>query len=136
MSATSFDRICHLTKADVHLSGSYFEFFEKWSRTRQQIQQDRWISVPRVVGSMLCLNSTLTSLLRVSPTTSRTQPFLLFRDGNPIPVSYMPGARYMQRAGVLSSDIASHGGWKSMAIYRYFHNPTKPAAFKALRDLK
>lgn len=160
-SVGAFDPTRHLTRADVRLMVGGVHILEKWSKTRQQIVNDRWISVPRVVGSLLCLHAALTRLLRVSPSTSRTQPLLVFDDGNPIPASFISrqfkaallraglgqraltlhslrrgGARFMQQAGVPTNDIASHGGWKSAAIYRYINNPTKPAAFKALKCLK
>lgn len=160
-SRNSFDRTRHLTWMDIRLTSSYVQVLEKWSKTRQQIINDRWLSVPRVPGSSLCLHSALCCLRRVSPIYRREQPLLVFDDGTPMPLSYINrcfksalawaglsqraltlhslrrgGARYLQRAGVSTSDIASHGGWRSSAIYRYIQDPTKPAAFKALKHLQ
>lgn len=56
----AFDHTRHLTRADVRLSSSLVQVFEKWSKTRQQIVSDRWLSIPRVSGSALCLHSAIT----------------------------------------------------------------------------
>lgn len=160
-TARSFDHTRHLTRADVRLSSALVQVFEKWSKTKQQIVTDRWLSVPRVVGSSLCLHAAISQMLCTSPTLSRRQPLLVFDDGSPMPLSYINkcfkialkgaglshsgltlhslrrgGARFLQIAGVGSSDIASHAGWKSAAMFRYIDNPTKPAAFRALQALK
>lgn len=157
----AFDPTCHLTCSDVRLSSSCVYVFEKWSKTRQQIVRDRWLTIPRVLGSALCLHAALTSLYREVPTTRRHQPLLTFDDSHPMPLSFITksfkkataraglascaltlhslrrgGARFMQMAGVSSEDIASHAGWRSQAMFRYINNPTKPAAFKALKALK
>lgn len=156
-----FDATRHLTRMDVRLASSYVQIQEKWSKTRQQISRDRWLAVPRVLGSSLCLHAAITALLRISPTTRPSQPLLVFEDGAPMPLSYITrafklalaraglsqrgltlhslrrgGARYLQRSGVNTADIASHGGWRSAAMYRYINHPTKPAAFRALQALK
>lgn len=157
----AFDPSRHLTRADIRMSSAYVQVFEKWSKTRQQIVRDRWLSVPRVSGSALCLHSALRELFWSVPTSRPRQPLLSFLDGAPMPLSFIAkafkiaiaaagltsrsftlhslrrgGARYMQRAGVPTADIASHAGWRSHAMYRYINNPTKPAAFKALQALK
>lgn len=156
-----FDPTRHLTRADVRLAATYVQIAEKWSKTRQQVTRDRWLSVPRVAGSPLCLHAALSALYRVSPTMSIRQSLLTFEDGAPMPMSFITkafklalakaglaqrsftlhslrrgGARFLQKAGVSTSDIASHGGWRSSAIYRYINDPTKPAAFRALQALK
>lgn len=160
-SQRGFDRTRHLTRADVRVAASYLQIQEKWSKTRQQISRDRWLAVPRVAGSALCLHAAVLAMLRVSPTRRPSQPLLVFDDGAPMPLSYITrafklalvraglssrgitlhslrrgGARFLQRAGVSPSDIASHGGWRSAAMYRYINHPTKPAAFRALQALK
>lgn len=92
--------------------------------------------------------------------TRPSQPLLTFDDGAPMPLSFITkafklalvraglsqsltlhslrrgGARFLQLSGVSTSDIASHGGWRSGAIFRYINHPTKPAAFSALQALK
>lgn len=160
-SVRGFDASRHLTRRDVKVAVTYVQVLEKWSKTRQQIVRDRWISVPRVTGSSLCLHAAMSAMLAVSPTTKPQQPLLVFGDRRPMPLSYITkafklalrraglahrsytlhslrrgGAKFMQKAGVSTADIASHGGWKSAAIYRYIDNPTKPAAFRALQALK
>lgn len=157
----TFDATRHLTRADVRLASSFLQVQEKWSKTRQQITRDRWLAIPRVPGSALCLHSAVIALLRVSPTQSLSQPLLVFDDGAPMPLSFITrafklalllaglsqcgitlhslrrgGARFLQRSGVSPGDIASHGGWKSAAMYRYINHPTKPAAFRAFQALK
>lgn len=157
----AFDVTRHLTRADVRLAVSYVQIQEKWSKTRQQISRDRWLAIPRVHGSALCLHSALVALLRVSPTSRPSQPLLVFEDGSPMPLSFIiralkaalicvglgtrgitlhslrrGGAHFLQRSGVKSGDIASHGGWRSAAMYRYINHPTKPAAFRAFQALK
>lgn len=161
VSVRAFDHTRHLTRADVRISSSLVQVFEKWSKTRQQIVSDRWLSIPRVTGSILCLHSALLAMLRTSPTRSRRQPLLCFEDGAPMPLSYITksfklalrraglaksgltlhslrrgGAQFLQGSGVGTGDIASHAGWKSAAMFRYIDNPTKPAAFRALQALK
>lgn len=156
-----FDPSRHLIRRDIRLGSTYVQVLEKWSKTRQMIVRDRWISVPRVLNSQLCLHAAMSALLAATPSVRSDQPLLTFEDNQPMSLSYINksfklallraglskrgltlhslrrgGARYLQQSGVPSSDIASHGGWKSAAIYRYIDNPTKPAAFRALQALK
>lgn len=160
-SVRGFDPSRHLTRADVRLASTYVQVFEKWSKTKQQIVRDRWITIPRVSASPLCLHASLSALYRAVPTTRRHQPLLSFNEGAPMPLSFITrsfkaalaraglahsaltlhslrrgGARFLQLAGVNTADIASHVGWKSAAMFRYINNPTKPAAFRALKTLK
>lgn len=160
-SVRGFEVSRHLTRWDVKVASNYVQVFEKWSKTRQQIVRDRWISVPRVLGSPLCLHAAMSALLASSPSKTPQQPLLVFDDQRPMPLSYITkafkfallraglahrsytlhslrrgGAKFMQKSGVSTADIASHGGWRSAAIYRYIDNPTKPAAFRALQALK
>lgn len=134
-SQRAFDPTRHLTRADVRLATAYVQIQEKWSKTRQQISRDRWLAIPRVVGSSLCLHSALVAMLRVSPTRRLSQPLLVFDDGAPMPLSFITkafklalvraglshrgitlhslrrgGARFLQRSGVNTGDIASHAG--------------------------
>lgn len=88
-SQRAFDSTRHLTRADVRLATTYLQIQEKWSKTRQQISRDRWLAVPRVTGSALCLYSAYTALLRVSPTLRSSQPLLVFDDGAPMPLSFI-----------------------------------------------
>lgn len=157
----TFDPTRHLTRADVRVASSYVQIQEKWLKTCQQISRDRWLAVPRARGSALCLHTAIIALLRVSPTRRPTQPLVVFDDGAPMPLSFITrafklaltnaglghrritlhslrrgGARFLQRSGVATGDIASHGGWSSSAMFRYINHPTKPAAFRALQALK
>lgn len=160
-SQHGFNRTRHLTRSDIRLASSYLQIQEKLSKTHQQITRDRWLAISRVLGSALCLHAAYTALLRVSPTRCPSQPILVFEDGAPMLLSYILRAfklvlvraglgsrgitlhslrrgcaRFLQQAGVTPGDIASHGGWKSAAMYRYINHPTKPAAFRALQALK
>lgn len=159
-TARAFDPSRHLLRADVRLASAHVQVREKWSKTRQQITRDRWLAVPRVTGSPLCLHAAITALYWESPTNRPGQPLLTFQDGIVMPLSFITkafklalarsglshrltlhslrrgGARFLQLAGVNTPDIASHGGWRSGAIFRYIDHPTKPAAFSALQALK
>lgn len=159
-SIRGFDSSRHLLRSDVRLAAGHVQVLEKWSKTHQQTTRDRWLAVPRVSGSPLCLHAAITLLYRESPTTRPRQPLLTFQDGAPMPLSFITrafksalaraglshrltlhslrrgGARFLQLSGVTTSDIASHGGWRSGAIFRYIDHPTKPAAFSALQALK
>lgn len=156
----AFDPTRHLLRANVRLAANHVQVLEKWSKTRQQICRDRWLAVPRVLGSPLCLHTAISALYGESPTTRRNQPLLSFHDGLPLPISDITrafklalthaslshrltlhslrrgGARFLQLSGVKTPDIASHGGWRLGAIFRYIDHPTKPAAFTALQALK
>lgn len=159
-SVRGFDPTRHLLRADVRLAATHVQVLEKWSKTRQQISRDRLLAVPRVAGSPLCLHAAIAALYRESPRIRQRQPLLTFQDGSLMPLSFITkafklalaraglsnrltlhslrrgGARFLQLSGVKTTDIASHGGWRSGAIYRYIDHPTKPAAFNALLGLK
>lgn len=155
-----FDSSRHLLRTDVRLVPAHVQVLKKWSKTCQQIVCDRWLAVPRVSGSPLCLHAAVTALYREAPTTRRNQPLLTFDDGMPMPLSFIMkafklalaraglshcltlhslrrgGARFLQLSGVNTQEIAAHGEWRSGAIFRYIDHPTKPAAFTALQSLK
>lgn len=159
-TSRAFDVTRHLLRTDVRLASAHVQVREKWSKTRQQITRDRWLAVPRVTGSPLCLHAAITALYYESPTTRHNQPLLIFKEGTPMPLSFITrafkealtraglshrltlhslrrgGARFLQMSGVKTPDIASHGGWRSGAIFRYIDHPTRPAAFSALQALK
>lgn len=143
-TARTFDSSRHLTWADIRLAPSYVQVLEKWSKTRQQISRDRWLAIPRVPGSTLCLHAAITTLLRAMPSARSSQPLLMFDDGGPMLLSFITrafkealawaglaqrgftlhslcrgGAQFLQHSGVNTSHIAS-----------------KPAAFRALQALK
>lgn len=105
-----FDITRHLTRADVRLASSYVQIAEKWSKTRQQITRDRWIAVPRVYGSPLCLHAALSALLRVSPSTAPRQPLLTFDDGAVMPISFITKAfkLALARAGLAQRSLTLH----------------------------
>lgn len=156
-----FDSTRHLTRADIRLRSRSLEVYQKWSKTQQQVSFGRWIPVPRLEVNNICLYVAMRRLIVASPTIAKSQPLLTFDDGKPMTISFIArsfklavkqaglaqlnftlhslrrgGACFLQKQGVKVADIASHGGWRSNAVYRYIHNPLKSAAFEALRTLK
>lgn len=87
-------------------------------------------------------------------------PLISFPDGKPIPLSYMTkrwrravaalglgsigftlhslrrgGARYLQDQGASPTQIASHAGWKSGAMFDYIRPSHHRATYAALKAL-
>lgn len=80
-SARAFDPTRHLVRADVQIAAAHVQVLQKWSKTQQQITRDRWLAVPHVSGSPLCLHAAISSMYRESPTIRGDQPLLTFDDG-------------------------------------------------------
>lgn len=156
-----FDYTRHLTRADIRLRTRSLEVYQKWSKTQQQVTFGRWLPIPRLEASSICLYAAIRRLLISSRTRHQHQPLLAFDDGKPMTVTYITrsfklalkqaglshfnftlhslrrgGACFLQKRGVQPAAIATHGGWRSNAVYRYIDNPLKSAAFKALQSLK
>lgn len=159
-STKKFDHTRHLLRTDIRLTATSVQVYQKWSKTQQQVTMDRWITIPRASSDRLCLVTAITRLFHQDPTVRRRQPLITFEDGNPLPIPYIyrafklalrqagltnmsytlqslrrGGATYLQRAGVNLPEIASHGGWRSNAIFRYVQPPHRRAAFRALQAL-
>lgn len=159
-TARQFDSSRHLTRDDVRLGNDRVEICQRWSKTQQQVTIGRWLPIPRIPGSKMCPHAAISALLSASPTRYPRQPFFCFHDGNPMSSAYIArqfrlalmrsglgsagytlhslrrgGAQFLQKAGVQLPQLASHGGWKSNAIYRYVHRPHVNQAFQALQAL-
>lgn len=105
-----YDHTRHLTRADIRLRSRSLEVYQKWSKTQQQVTFSRWIPIPRLEGSALCLYAAIRRMLVSSPTTSPRQPLLAYEDGNPMTTSYITRAFKLavRQAGLFHLNLTLH----------------------------
>lgn len=156
-SKCAFDPTRQLVWSDLVWRPDYVKVKIKWGKAQQKTVS-RFQKIPRASDPALCLFSALQGISR--PRDRQSQPIFSFPDGTPLPISYVSkrwasattalglqsvgftmhslrrgGARYLQDMGVHHTNIASHGGWRSRAIYDYIREPGHQAAQSALKRL-
>lgn len=156
-----FDHTRHLTRGDVILRPDAVILSIKWSKT-QQGPTATTVAAPAKPGSDLCPVRAFSEMITHSPTAAYHQPLLSFRDGSPMPTSYLNNAwdRVLARLGcppraftlhslrrggvteVYNAGAASihqlkdHGQWSSDAIMEYLPNdPSRSSVFQYFKEL-
>lgn len=159
-SSTTFDFTRHLTREDVTIYSDYVRVNHKWSKTHQKGSHRASIDIPAVPDSILCPRNAILKMLTAMPTRHPRQPFLMFRDGNHIPIPYLRkvwnavlhalavpnpdsytlhGLRRGAATHVINVDpsardhVVQHGMWRSRAVDAYIP-PCSSKVFNALRD--
>lgn len=158
-SQRQFDPTRHLIWADIAWRPEYLKISIKWGKAQQQTNSHIQ-KIPKAVSPDLCLHTTLRQLHdRLRP--SSRAPVIAFQDGRPITNKYMckkwsqalkalglqdhgftlhslrrGGARYLQDSGVETSNIASHVGWRSSAMFHYVDAPGHAQTRHALSCLR
>lgn len=150
-SSALFDATRQLTRGDIAVHHAYLTINHKWSKSHQSSSHRAATRIPAVPGSKLCPKAAFLEMVHVTPTTHPSQPLLVFRDGNHIPLSYLRkvwnsvmvsinvprhsqytlhGLRRGAATHILNHDpsarehIKQHGLWKSKAVDSYLPKNT------------
>lgn len=144
---SAFDHTRHLLCADVLPRHDAVIVAIKWSKTRQG-RHAASIAIPALLGAVTCPLAAWRAMISHSPTIITAQPLFSFRDGTPLPLSYLKkvwtaaiqdlgiahklytlhslrrgGATDVYQSGAASiQEIQSHGDWRSDAVYAYLPN--------------
>lgn len=154
-----FDASRHLIWADISWRPEYIKLSIKWGKAQQQTTTQLQ-KIPKASSGDLCLYTTLRQLYQRARPSSR-HPIIAFHNAKPVPNKYMRkkwsealealglhehgftlhslrrgGARFLQDSGVDTSNIASHVGWRSSAMYHYVNSPGYTQTINALSKLR
>ena len=154
-TVASFDYTRHLAKGDVIFAQDQVLLIIKWSKTMQNRQQIRTISLPMLGSSILCPVQALRSLLLSSSGNSNDPLFQIFRARTRVPLTdsvahrhlhtisaalklsphltfhdfRRSGATWAFQHGVPLSQIMHHGTWRSDEVWQYINDiSTTPSA--------
>lgn len=143
----AYDPTRHLTRQDVLIYTDCIVISVKWTKTHQGPTATS-VAAPIIPGSDLCPVQAYNRMVHFSPTRVPLQALISFRDGSPIPISYLnkawnnaakrlglPPRAYtlhsLRRGGASAAfisgaasleDIKSHGLWTSSAVEVYLPN--------------
>ena len=153
-TVTSFDNTRHLAKVDIIIAEDQVLIIIKWSKTIQNRQDIRTISLPILGVSKLCPATALRSLLALTPGDSNDPLFQTPRAHASIPLTDSVARRHLHTVsnalklsphltfhdfrrsgatwafhhGVPLSQIMHHGTWKSDSVWKYINDlSTKPS---------
>ena len=154
-TVSTFDYTRHLSKGDVIFAQDQVLLIIKWSKTMQNRQQIRTISLPMLGSSPLCPVAALCSLLLLFPGDSNDPLFQISRVQTQVPLmdsvahhhlhsvsralNLSPhlifhdfrrsGATWAFHHGVPLSQIMHHGTWRSDWVWKYINDlSTTPSA--------
>lgn len=159
-STSEFDHTRQLTRDDVTLCEDRVVVNHKWSKSHQSATHQATVVIPAVPGSLLCPREAVMNMTSEIPTKYQNQPFLTFRDGTHMPLTYirrvwstvlkavrtpnyqaytLHGLRRGAATHVFEQDprardeIKAHGLWRSNAVDRYLPT-TNTKVFTLMRD--
>lgn len=157
-SQRMFDPTRQLVWKDVLWRSKYIKINIKWGKSQQK-STTRFQKIPCAASTTMCTYTAL-KRLRANRKARPHAPIISFPDEKPIPISYVNkrwkhamtalgldaigftlhslrrgGARFLQDQGINTAQIASHGGWKSKAIYDYIRPPTLASTYSALKHM-
>ena len=160
-TAASFDPSRHLCRQDVQTHASGLTVNHKWAKCEQQASSYDSVNLPRIQGSLLCPVRAYRRMLHVAPTLHSQQALVAFKDGTPLPLSYLGsrwkaavsaaklsdrgytlhglrkgGATFIQEQTTSDQCVATYGRWKSSAVQRYIKNTANIKASRAFQTLK
>lgn len=155
-----FDPTRHLLRADVVLQSDAIIICIKWSKTNQGPTSTS-VAAPLRPGLDICPMSAYLEMLQHAPTAHHLHPLVAFRDGTPMPLSYITrawtsalqklgispslvslhslrrgGATSVFTSGAASIDhIKAHGTWMSNTVESYLPNdPRRSQVFQYFKD--
>lgn len=158
---SKYDPTRHFTRSDVYVAPDAVVFSVKWSKTQQAMSAST-VAAPVMHGQIICPVQAYHRMLAHAPTLRPDQALLSFRDGSPLPISYIDrvwdaavtamgiprrvytlhslrrgGATEAYGGGVASlQEIQEHGNWRSSAVYEYLpSDPRNSAVFKYFKHL-
>ena len=154
-TVATFDYTLHLAKGDVIFAEDQVLLIIKWSKTMQNRQQLRTISLPMLGASLLCPVAALDSLLLCSPGDSNQPLFQISRVRAQVPLTDSVARRHLRTVstvlklsphltfhdfrrsgatwafqhGVPLSQIMHHSTWRSDSVWKYINDlSTAPSA--------
>ena len=151
-SVKQFDGSRHLLRGDLIFSEQYCTVIIKWSKTLQDRQHSRTISIPNLGQSPLCPISALQLMFQEFPADKNSPLFCQWKLGNLIPLTDSAARKHLQQVsvilqihppltfhlfrksattwafhnGVSMQLIMQHGTWTSDAVWRYIYSLTTP----------
>lgn len=140
-----FDPTRNLCRSDVTFTTQGMTLKHKWSKSEQSsLNANDEKLLPRIPGSPLCPTSAMIKMMNHRPTIKPGQPLISFRDGSPMPVTYITkvwnktvkklglrhrshtmhclrksGSRFLQEASGDDDMVICFGRWKSNASKKY-----------------
>lgn len=155
-----FDPSRHLTRGDIRIEGGALSVTHKWSKSHQAASHRAYTVIPAIPGSELCPKQALIRMETSVPTRHFSQPLLMFKDQNHMPLPYLrklwktvitvlrlPQAHcytlHSLRRGAAThiysvdpsvrDEIKRHGLWRSNAVDCYLPKSC-PNVFKVMKD--
>lgn len=156
---SAFDPTRHLLRSDVVCRSDSLAVAVKWSKSRQGTVSSS-VAAPALPGASTCPVTAYRRMLTHAPTSRSPHPLIAFRDGSPMPVTYVKkiwdkalkamGAdlhayslHSLRRGGATDSyasgaasitEIRQHGDWRSDAVFAYL--PNDPANSRVVRGFR
>ena len=144
-SVKHFDGTRHLLRGDLIFSQNYCTVVIKWTKTLQDRQQSRTISIPHLGDSMLCPIKALQLMFQKFPADKNSPLFLQDKQGTLVPLTDSIARKHLKQVssllsveppltfhlfrksattwafhnGVPMQQIMQHGTWSSDAVWRY-----------------
>lgn len=156
-SVPSFDQSRQLTRGEVNLCKDGLHLRVKWEKNMQVASPNQGVVLPYTVDKSLCPVRAYKAMLRLVPSRAKSDPLVMYRDYNPITLSFAQGVwksaiealercprtyrlHGLRRGGATYIAAASPnarlelqdaGRWKSTAYQRYIANPRACATYEA-----
>lgn len=156
-SVALFDPSRQLTRGDVTLCQDGLHIVVKWEKNMQVVQAGQGIVLPFTNDKTLCPIRAYRAMLRLVPSRAESDPLIMFRDYNPITLSFVQdvwkraitalgkchktyrlhglrrgGATYVAAASPdARKELQDAGRWNSSAYQRYIANPRACATYEA-----
>lgn len=156
-TVASFDTSRNLTRGDVRLCEDGLHISIKWEKNMQTVQANQGLVLPTTIDKTLCPIRAYQAMLRLVPSRVKSDPLIMFRDYNPITLSFVQavwrdaiealgkcpktyrlhglrrgGATYVAAASPNARrELQDAGRWKSSAYQRYIANPRACATYEA-----
>lgn len=156
-TVASFDPTRQLTRGDVSLCSDGLHIAIKWEKNMQIAKANQGVVLPSTKDKSLCPIRAYKSMLRLVPSRHKSDPLVMYRDYNPVTLSFAQGVwrsamealdkcprnyrlHGLRRGGATYIAAASPnarrelqdaGRWRSSAYHRYIANPRACATYEA-----
>ena len=100
-SVKNFDGTRHLLRGDLIFSQNYCTVIIKWTKTLQDRQHSRTISIPHLGDSILCPIAALQSIFQKFPAEKNSPLFLQFKQGAFLPLMDSIARKHLKQVSTL-----------------------------------
>ena len=125
-SCTGFSPLKHLARGDIIFKPGKILVLVKWSKTMQNNNQVKLISVPRIAGSPLCPVRAISNLLTLTPKGSNLPLFQYKQNSIWTPLTDTKVRRHfsliLSRLGLQGSGYTLHTFRRSGATFAFNNN--------------